>query len=175
MQPKSASSCFGDPSQADRDLNMQAKGAIGGLDTPAAERRKLAKLSGDWTCPTCRLKNSELCPAPEPISSSSAAIGAVPTDPTVEPETRTHSRAPSALASLESESIPPPSAAVERQPAAVDVATDPLLNFIPAAAVPPAPLWIDRLIGLLVVCIAALVVRKLGSNSTPVSGFHTDG
>ncbi|KAK9893443.1 UBC-like protein [Cystobasidium minutum MCA 4210] len=43
-------------------FTTEAKGAIGGLDAPASERKRLAALSRDWTCPGCQIKNCEILP-----------------------------------------------------------------------------------------------------------------
>ncbi|GMK59537.1 hypothetical protein CspeluHIS016_0801430 [Cutaneotrichosporon spelunceum] len=40
----------------------EALSAIGALDVPKEERRRLAKLSRDWTCPTCGESNATLLP-----------------------------------------------------------------------------------------------------------------
>ncbi|EIW68178.1 hypothetical protein TREMEDRAFT_17545, partial [Tremella mesenterica DSM 1558] len=38
----------------------EALSAIGALDYSKDERKRLAKLSGEWTCPVCRVKNKDL-------------------------------------------------------------------------------------------------------------------
>lgn len=43
-------------------FSTEAKGAIGGIDAPEKERRRLAALSKDWTCPTCAMKNIDMLP-----------------------------------------------------------------------------------------------------------------
>lgn len=43
-------------------------GAIGSLDYPAIERKKLAKKSQDWTCQVCSMPNKEILPAVTPAS-----------------------------------------------------------------------------------------------------------
>ncbi|KAI9637452.1 putative ubiquitin conjugating enzyme [Dioszegia hungarica] len=40
----------------------EALSAIGALDTSKEERKRLAKLSKEWVCPTCACRNSELLP-----------------------------------------------------------------------------------------------------------------
>ncbi|KAI8100058.1 non-canonical ubiquitin conjugating enzyme 1 [Halteromyces radiatus] len=37
-----------------------AKGAVGGLDYPKDERQRLAKISKDWRCDVCKMKNSDI-------------------------------------------------------------------------------------------------------------------
>ncbi|KAE8542550.1 hypothetical protein D1P53_001330 [Cryptococcus gattii VGV] len=40
----------------------EALSAIGALDHSKDERRRLAKLSADWKCPTCGIRNEEIMP-----------------------------------------------------------------------------------------------------------------
>ena len=40
----------------------EAQGAIGSLDFPKPERKRLALLSPEWKCPDCEKKNCELLP-----------------------------------------------------------------------------------------------------------------
>jgi ubiquitin-conjugating enzyme E2 J1 len=42
----------------------EALSAIGALDYPKEERKRLARLSGDWVCATCGVSNAELLPDP---------------------------------------------------------------------------------------------------------------
>ncbi|KAF5365710.1 hypothetical protein D9758_003137 [Tetrapyrgos nigripes] len=58
-------------------LKGQAAVGVGGIEYPVSERKRLAALSRDWTCPHCQQSNLELLP--DPPSSSSTAV---------EPETR---------------------------------------------------------------------------------------
>jgi len=46
-------------------FQTEAKGAIGGLDTSPSERKRLAALSKNWTCPTCQMRNIEILPPSE--------------------------------------------------------------------------------------------------------------
>ncbi|KAL7422813.1 hypothetical protein Q5752_002109 [Cryptotrichosporon argae] len=72
----------------------EAMSAIGALDVPRAERVRLAKLSRQWTCPTCGVPNEHLLPdapattpalisTPAQASSSTATDTSLPTEPPV--------------------------------------------------------------------------------------------
>jgi hypothetical protein len=104
---------------------LQANGAIGGLDAPLEERQRLAKLSGDWECPVCCVKNKDILAPP-------AAIAAETNE-----------------AEEKAEALPPTVSP------AVAVATPPLAPI-------RSPVWIDRLIVLLLLAIAALLLKRLG-------------
>jgi ubiquitin-conjugating enzyme E2 J1 len=51
----------------------ESRGAIGGLDYPPAERKRLAKKSIDWSCPTCHAHNKEALSDIEPAESSTTS------------------------------------------------------------------------------------------------------
>ncbi|EKC99760.1 ubiquitin conjugating enzyme [Trichosporon asahii var. asahii CBS 8904] len=51
----------------------EALAAIGALDYPKEERRRLAKLSRDWVCPTCGVPNHELLPDAQVTASAEAS------------------------------------------------------------------------------------------------------
>ena len=50
-------------------MPSEGGGAIGSVDVPAAERRRLARCSLDWVCPTCGVPNRDILPR------ASAAVG----------------------------------------------------------------------------------------------------
>jgi len=51
-------------------LPSPGKGAIGALDYPAEERKKLAKRSKEWKCPVCNVENHQLLRASASSASS---------------------------------------------------------------------------------------------------------
>lgn len=46
-------------------MPTEGGGAIGSLDNPPAERRRLARCSLEWVCPVCGVPNKEILPAME--------------------------------------------------------------------------------------------------------------
>ena len=44
-------------------MPTEGVGAIGSLDCPAEERKRLARRSRDWTCSQCGIPNGNLLPA----------------------------------------------------------------------------------------------------------------
>lgn len=55
-------------------LPSPGKGAIGALDYPPEERKKLAKKSKDWKCPVCGVENHQLLRTPEAASEETDGI-----------------------------------------------------------------------------------------------------
>jgi len=55
-------------------LPSPGKGAIGALDYPSEERKKLAKRSKDWKCPVCGVENHLLLRTPEASSAETNGI-----------------------------------------------------------------------------------------------------
>lgn len=43
-------------------MPTEGGGAIGSLDVPAAERRRLALSSQQWVCPVCQVANRDILP-----------------------------------------------------------------------------------------------------------------
>ena len=43
-------------------MPTEGGGAIGSLDMPAAERRRLAQCSQEWVCPVCGVANKDILP-----------------------------------------------------------------------------------------------------------------
>lgn len=46
-------------------MPTEGAGAIGSLDVPPAERRRLARCSLEWVCPVCGVPNKDILPAVE--------------------------------------------------------------------------------------------------------------
>ena len=46
-------------------MPTEGGGAIGSLDAPPPERRRLAQCSLDWVCPVCLVPNKDILPAME--------------------------------------------------------------------------------------------------------------
>lgn len=44
-------------------MPTEGGGAIGSLDAPPTERRRLAQCSLDWVCPVCSVPNKDILPA----------------------------------------------------------------------------------------------------------------
>lgn len=43
-------------------MPTEGGGAIGSLDTPPSERRRLARCSLEWVCPVCGIPNKDILP-----------------------------------------------------------------------------------------------------------------
>ncbi|KAI0062196.1 UBC-like protein [Artomyces pyxidatus] len=52
-------------------LKGEAAMGVGALEVPANERKRLAALSREWTCPRCNRKNVECLPDPSPQAEAS--------------------------------------------------------------------------------------------------------
>lgn len=137
-------------------FTTEAKGAIGGIDAPKEERSRLAKLSGDWTCSVCGQKNKDLVKP----DATPAGTGEKPAEATPEASTPPQPReepvaiTEDAVPALPEQAGPAP----EVETRAAEVLYNPLAGPPPAVH---APVWIDRLIGVLLICIVALLARKL--------------
>ncbi|KAH7107407.1 UBC-like protein [Auriculariales sp. MPI-PUGE-AT-0066] len=62
-------------------LKGEAAVGVAAIEYPASERRRLAQLSRDWTCPHCKQSNLDLLP--DPVAPSTA-VADLETAPTVE-------------------------------------------------------------------------------------------
>uniref|UniRef100_A0A8H7Y4T3 UBC core domain-containing protein n=1 Tax=Psilocybe cubensis TaxID=181762 RepID=A0A8H7Y4T3_PSICU len=67
-------------------LKGQAAVGVGSIEYPASERKRLAALSREWTCPHCKQSNLELLPDP-PASTSASSDQPVAEDADVAPTT----------------------------------------------------------------------------------------
>lgn len=45
-------------------MPTEGGGAIGSVDVPPPERRRLARCSLEWVCPTCGIPNKDILPWP---------------------------------------------------------------------------------------------------------------
>lgn len=149
-------------------FESDGKGAIGSLDLSSDERRRLARLSVDWHCGTCGKSNKELVPPieepqAEPSGSESRSMKEV--EPPVKEE-EVASPTPTSTPTVQAREAPPaaPSLPTPAQAPSAPSVSARIRPDAPLAAVPvKAPAWIDRLIGLLVVLLAVLVIRKSSS------------
>ncbi|KAH6918921.1 non-canonical ubiquitin conjugating enzyme 1 [Coprinopsis sp. MPI-PUGE-AT-0042] len=62
-------------------LKGQAAVGVGSIESHTSERKRLATLSKEWTCPDCKTCNSEILPDPSP-----AATASPPTESLLTPE-----------------------------------------------------------------------------------------
>ncbi|GAA93423.1 uncharacterized protein L969DRAFT_96053 [Mixia osmundae IAM 14324] len=129
-------------------FSTEAAGAIGGLQTPSAERKKLAKQSRNWTCPTCKASNHELIS--EAISTH---------EPAAAPESIPDNAERASTSSGESTVV----AAQLNEAPATSTLLAPMPVTVAARAREPveASLWIDRTIGALIVVLVLLLLRRL--------------
>jgi len=170
----------------------EAKGAIGGLDTPAAERKRLAKFSRDWMCPTCRTKNLDILPDVAPKAETSTTptvqsessiespaplpnISITPADLSIQPTSSTLPQIPdnrsnlTLIASTATSSNPtspsPPALANPPQVQSVtNMVTDLVIpHSVAPVMVPSSPTWLDRLIISLLILMVGLAARGLTS------------
>lgn len=146
-------------------FESDGKGAIGSLDLSSDERRRLARLSVDWHCGTCGKSNKELVPPreePQAEPSGSESGSKKEVEAPVKDEMAMPTPTPTAQAReapLAAPSLPTPAQAASAPSVSARIRPD-----VPLAAVPvKAPAWIDRLIGLLVILLAVLVIRKSSS------------
>ncbi|RSH88771.1 hypothetical protein EHS25_002999 [Saitozyma podzolica] len=117
----------------------EALSAIGALDFPKEERRRLAKLSREWVCPTCGVTNHELLsdkPATMANSDPAGRSEALPDEPKgdVGPEIVTS-------LSEEAPTLPPP-VAVAQEAAITPLPTIASSSQPPEIPSPPSPLFL---------------------------------
>ncbi|KAL7410711.1 ubiquitin-conjugating enzyme/RWD-like protein [Mrakia frigida] len=166
----------------------EAMQAIGALDYPTEERKRLAKLSRSWKCPNSGLTNLEILPDVPPSSvnatasssSSQPSNDAIPPlapepappaslEPPLPPSSAPPTVLPSADISLLSpptsltsiQPIPPP----EVEPQEPIVVAPPAVERPPLPTVaisqPPAPLWFDACFGVVLLAVGILLARRL--------------
>ncbi|KZT44167.1 UBC-like protein [Sistotremastrum suecicum HHB10207 ss-3] len=159
-------------------LKGEAAVGLGAVDYPPNERRRLAQLSREWTCPDCHEQNIEILPdpanpqlisppSPPPSSITPANTEPKPSEPEPtpaleapapsaesSPELQPESSTPTSEASLESLS-PPPSVATPASPPQQTV-----LVSSPSSS-PRPPLLLDATICVLLVLVAALICRRI--------------
>lgn len=147
-------------------FETEGKGALGALDTPSEERQKLAKLSQDWTCPTCAVKNSELLTPLPPTAGSSDAIEesreATKTESVAQDEGNDSQEQPvqekqDSSAPSVGEVSTTPTGRIQQQPEPIPTPTT-----RPPRNVEKPPVWIDRAIAGLVLMLVILLLRKVG-------------
>jgi ubiquitin-conjugating enzyme E2 J1 len=165
----------------------EALSAIGALDYSKEERKRLARLSRDWVCPTCGEKNSDLMGQNE-TSKTDEAAKEPSESPGASPEGE---QKPIDSARPEEEVKTPPSVAIPQAPpdpqpqprdagaptssassTSIRIAiptptptrTTPQANLHTRRAIPtprPVPIWFDAAIFLLVTLLVVLVARRL--------------
>lgn len=109
---------------------------VGALRMPAPERRRLAALSREWSCPHCQQRNIDIIPdppVPEPTTEFSPAPESTPVFPPPAPqETVSHSFTHNPVVQEVAES----NAQVARHPAPAHI---PIPAILSAAAAIPQP------------------------------------
>jgi len=139
-------------------LKGEAAVGVAAIDYPQSERRRLAALSRNWTCPHCKQSNVEILPDPTTTSAEEAQAS-----------------------SEESKPDTPAPAAVLEQPALLAAQFEPVVAAAPAPDLQPiivqpviaqpaqvarskprAPLALDMTIGAILIVVFALLCRKVG-------------
>jgi ubiquitin-conjugating enzyme E2 J1 len=164
-------------------METDAKGQLGGLDMGEQGRRKLAETSAAWKCKDCGRSNGEIleecakaaaelggetqeevvpeglvigtkndmekAKAEREASRSDAAPITIPASPY--PPARPAQSVPAPTATVQTQQAPPPNFGVQQNAIAArqQVSTD------------GVPLWVDRAIGAVIICIVALVMKML--------------
>ncbi|KAI0797786.1 ubiquitin-conjugating enzyme/RWD-like protein [Abortiporus biennis] len=131
-------------------LKGTAAVGVGALEYPATERKRLATLSREWTCPRCNKSNLECLPDPEPSSAENSAEehnGNV-TDASQSTETplaesvSNKSQPESKEASNIATPIPAPNTPSPSTPVSIEVSTPPVRVFAPTPNRPIVPVSI---------------------------------
>lgn len=143
----------------------EAKGAIAGLDTPPAERRRLAKLSPDWSCSTCKQSNAEiLADKPPPNADDMETLPSVETSqplpiPVHPPSsTSTPTLAP-AVTDAAQPALAPPQPASQNQLTNRPAQGEAMV--VASVMQPSPPTWLDRFIVSLLVVFVGLIARQM--------------
>ncbi|KAL1741711.1 ubiquitin-conjugating enzyme/RWD-like protein [Schizophyllum fasciatum] len=162
---------------------------LGAVEYPPAERRRLAKLSREWTCPQCQQRNLDLLP--DPVSGEAAAAHHHDEEPSAStPDTDTTgsdaalstappSDVPMAIHSVEvplptgsvqaNSGIPGPAVSaamlnrttVETTPVTQASATNAQRPRRTAPSARRPPLLLDTVICMLLAIVVALIYRRL--------------
>ncbi|ORX38484.1 ubiquitin-conjugating enzyme/RWD-like protein [Kockovaella imperatae] len=139
----------------------EALSAIGALDCSREERRRLAKLSQQWTCPTCQVSNNQLLlPTREgPVHAEKSRK-----EKTDETEIGRQERVEMPLTPSREESDPKEPILPPQQPTISP--ESPATGIVPQADSPvpsirPVPKWIDIPLGILCAILGILVVRRV--------------
>ncbi|KZV90440.1 UBC-like protein [Exidia glandulosa HHB12029] len=106
---------------------------VGAIEYPVSERKRLAALSRNWTCPHCQQPNIELLPDPPAASSDAAPAQAQP------PEAAVSSAPPAIVAHVPSGPVaahPPTPGEGRHVPAELAAMTASMTPFAPQAVVP---------------------------------------
>jgi len=147
-------------------LKGEAAVGLGAVDYPPSERKRLAALSRDWTCPHCQQKNVEILPDPPECDKSTS-----PSDqlaPSVAPTTESP---PSPAESTPHPILSPASDAPEvhvmtqPSPAPASAILSPTRTYSSSHTVYSSsssrpPLFLDAAICVLLVLVAALIFRR---------------
>ncbi|KAG6335874.1 hypothetical protein ID866_3211 [Astraeus odoratus] len=157
-------------------LKGQAANGVGSVEYPVSERKRLAQLSREWTCPKCQMSNLECLPDmpvkdEEPLKQSTGSQG--------EPVSQTVVSAGASLDCAltnyggppldnpETSLIPPdapvPPAATQDQEHVPDIRGEPdLVSAYPAPrGTSRPPLLLDTAICVLIVLVLGLLCRRV--------------
>ncbi|GAW01920.1 UBC-like protein [Lentinula edodes] len=136
-------------------LKGQAAVGVGSIEYHSAERKRLAVLSREWTCPHCQQSNLELLPdpstsaaSPETESDSAPEPPAAPNEPSTSPSLSSHTEV--TASNVSDDGVP----RADLTP--VTVVTPPIPIPIHAVAAVPQttshfrpPVFLDALIGII--------------------------
>jgi len=162
-------------------LKGQAAVGVGSLESHTSERKRLAALSREWTCPHCQVPNIELLPDPSPPPSArlpptatpqlAPLTGAEPSTPTASPQEHGHGDSvaqqppPVLNAAHTSPGAPsgrgdatPEAPAIEARSAPPDIA---VVEFPHTGRAQKPPVLLDTAIMILLVLLCAVVFRRV--------------
>ncbi|KAK7466903.1 hypothetical protein VKT23_003967 [Stygiomarasmius scandens] len=155
----------------------QAAVGVGSIEYPVAERKRLAALSREWTCPHCQQPNLELLPDPtSPSLTIESRNSETPSEPAVQPPENTASSTSSveSLSSSPVEAPIAPSSAVESETPATEVPapesvqdhfeSPPSVQTAEASqqvTTTSSPWLLDAAIGVILALVFALICRRL--------------
>lgn len=147
-------------------LNGKDAIGVGGIEYPSAERRRLAKVSRNWVCPTCQKSNIEFLP--DPVSTiNETASNEAPS--VVQKEEASEEAATLGAEESRENLVIQPSLPPSTQDSIVPSTTTPSLHAQPIAGYrhtnlqqfSKSPLLLDTAIGFLLVIITAILCRRI--------------
>ncbi|KAJ3812557.1 non-canonical ubiquitin conjugating enzyme 1, partial [Lentinula lateritia] len=148
-------------------LKGQAAVGVGSIEYHSAERKRLAALSREWTCPHCQQSNLELLPDPSTSAtftetesdSAPEAPAASSNEPSISPWLSAHTEV--TASNVSDDGVP----RTDLTP--VTVVTPPILIPIHAVAAVPQtshfrpPVFLDALIGIILALVFALLFKRI--------------
>ncbi|KAF6764863.1 non-canonical ubiquitin conjugating enzyme 1 [Ephemerocybe angulata] len=135
-------------------LKGQLAAGVGSVESHPTERKRLAALSRDWTCPTCKVANKDILPDPNTSSPSSSKADS--SNEAAQPRSESQSASQTPVSEPESKDSEP-SGGLGR---AAAPARSPAPLALRRSSHKP-PLLLDAAIGFLLLIVFVIICRRM--------------